>query len=152
MVNSRQPKLKPALRLCAALSVLIWLSATSYCSLEFLIGHPEGEHHAGQAATHDAAQSHGESGHSQDSDNNGSSDESCCSTLQAPPLTAGTPVLLKPDFGKLASFHFLWLARTLTLDAPETTPPRQAQHRDWIFTPEVSLGPAYRSHAPPSFS
>ena len=29
---------------------------------------------------------------------------------------------------------------------------RQAKPRDWVFTPEVSLGPAFRSHAPPFIS
>jgi len=29
---------------------------------------------------------------------------------------------------------------------------RQARPRDWVFTPEVSLGPAHRSHAPPFLS
>lgn len=153
MANSRQPKPRPALRLCAAFSILVWLAAVSYCSLEAFIGHAEvGEHHGAQTATHATAQSHDESGESHDSDKNGHEQESCCDSFQAPPQHGNSLVLFKPDLGKLPSLNFLWLAQALTLDAPETTPPRQAQHREWVFTPEVCLGPAFRSHAPPSLS
>lgn len=149
MANSRQSKLRPALRLYAALSVLVWLSAMSYCSLESFIGHAEAEdHHAGQVANH-AADAHQESGHSHDSDKNGNSQESCCDSLNATPQHGNSLVLLKPDLGKLPSLCFLSMATALTLDAPELTPPRQAQHPVWIFTPEVCLGPAFRSLAPP---
>ncbi len=138
------------MRLFAALSVLIWLSATSYCSLESFVGHGEAkDHHVGQVANHAADESHEDADHPHDSDKNGHDQESCCDSLQTTPQYGSSLVLLKPDLGKLPSLSFLWLARTLTLDAPEPTPPRQAQHADWIFTPEVCLGPAFRSHAPP---
>lgn len=149
MANSRQPKPRPALRLCAAFCVLIWLAAVSYCSLETFIGHAEaGDHHAAQAATHASAESHDKSDHSHDSDKNGNSQDTCCDSLNATPQHGSSLVLLKPDLGKLPSFSFLWMATALTLDAPEPAP-RQAQHPVWIFTPEVCLGPAFRSHAPP---
>jgi hypothetical protein len=34
---------------------------------------------------------------------------------------------------------------------PQTAPVRQPGSSDWVFTPEVSLGPAFRSLAPPAF-
>jgi len=153
MANSRQSKPRAALRISAAFCILVWLAAVSYCSLEVFIGHAEaGEHHHEKTTTHAAAQSHNESGDSHDSDKNKHDEESCCDSLQAPPQHGSSLVLFKPDLGKLPSFSFLWLAEALTLDAPETPPPRQAQHREWVFTPEVCLGPAFRSHAPPVLS
>ncbi len=150
MANSRQPKLRPALRLCAALSVLVWLSAMSYCSLESFIGHAEAEeHHAGQVANHAAADSHQESGHPHDSDKNGHDEESCCDSFKATPQHGSSLVLLKPDLGKLPSLSFLWLVQTLTFVQPEAPAMRQSPDRQWVFTPEVCLGPAFRSHAPP---
>ena len=152
MTTLRQPKLRPALRICAVLSLLVWVSAVSYCSLEFLFNHVESGHHAAQAEHHhdDVARSQQESGHSHDSDGNGKDENACCSSLKAIPLTAGSSLVVsKPDFGKLASLDFLWLVKTLTLSLPETAAPRQPPERDWVFTPEVCLGPAHRSHAPP---
>lgn len=125
----------------------------AYCSLENFIGHAEGEeHHDEQAETHATAQSHDQPGDSHDSDKNKHDDETCCDSLQAPAQHGNSLVLHKPDLGKLPSLSFLWLATALTLDAPEPPPPRQAQDREWVFTPEVCLGPAFRSHAPPSLS
>lgn len=150
MANSRQPRPRPALRLFAAFCILVWLSAVSYCSLESFVGHPQaGDHYASQTATHAVAESHSDSDHSHDSDKNGHGQETCCDSLKATLPHGNSLVLLKPDLGKLPSLSFLWLAQALTLNAPETMPLRQAQHREWVFTPEVCLGPAFRSHAPP---
>lgn len=59
------------------------------------------------------------------------------------------PALVVPDFPIL---YFLTPA-ALALDAaaskPEAIFSRQANHSDWVLTPEVSLGPAFRSLAPP---
>ena len=52
--------------------------------------------------------------------------------------------------------HTLYLLSpvVLALDATEVQPKasfsRQVRTRDWVFTPEVCLGPAFRSLAPPS--
>jgi hypothetical protein len=141
------------MRVCAALLLVAWVSAAFTCALESAFGHSKAgdEHQPNQAAHHEdgAAPSPGSSNRSHDSDNNGGSDNhSCCSSVNA---TAQIPdsILNKPDFGKSLSLSFVWLAQVLTLDQPETPALRQPPDRDWVFTPEVSLGPAFRSHAPP---
>lgn len=48
--------------------------------------------------------------------------------------------------------HYLLGPITVALDGIETEPEasfRQAKARPWVFTPEVFLGPAFRSLAPP---
>jgi hypothetical protein len=45
----------------------------------------------------------------------------------------------------------LFEAHHLSLLAPQALPARQTKRREWVFTPEVCLGPAFRSHAPPVF-
>jgi hypothetical protein len=45
----------------------------------------------------------------------------------------------------------LSLAREYVLTAPPSTALCQVKPRDWVFTPEVCLGPAFHSLAPPVF-
>ncbi len=149
MTHSRQRKSSLALRLCAVASLLVWVAASGFCSMESLVG---ADHHADGAAQHEhyAAPASADSDHhSHDSDKNGGDKDSCCSSLTAAAPSAHQTLLTKPDFGKLLSHNFLWLAQALTFVQPEAPITRQAQHREFIFTPEVCLGPAFRSHAPP---
>ena len=156
MRHARQPILRPALRLWAALSVLVWIAASAQCAMEPLIGsfHTGASHHTASAA-HDhhgdeAVPAHQETGHSHDSDRNGDHGDSCCTSLKAVLSNTTSVQLTQPDFGQLFAFNPLWLAQALTPVEPETSPPRQAKNREWVFTPEVCLGPAHRSHAPPA--
>lgn len=153
MTCSRQRKLKPVLRICAALMVLVWIVASGFCSAESLLGHPElgGEHHSNQAAHHEdeAAPSSTDADHSHDSDQHKDGDHSCCASLKATPQSGGSANLTKLDFPKSFSLSFLWLAQALTSVCPEVSVLRQPPGRKWVFTPEVCLGPAFRSHAPP---
>jgi len=63
--------------------------------------------------------------------------------------TNGAPMLVVPE---LFALYFLTHS-ALAQDAPTTSREasfvRESNHRDFIFTPEVSLGPAFRSLAPP---
>ena len=61
-------------------------------------------------------------------------------------------------FGQVRALHpdlvplYTLPAFVLTLDDAGTAShltSRQAKARDWVFTPEVCLGPAFRSLAPP---
>ena len=62
------------------------------------------------------------------------------------------PTLVAPQLHTL----YLLAPTSLALDATETRTKaafsRQAHLRDWIFTPVVCLGPAFRSLAPPFVS
>ncbi len=56
--------------------------------------------------------------------------------------------LIKPDFG-LAILTFVSPSQTVAYTLPEAPISRQPPDRERVFTPEVSLGPAFRSLAPP---
>lgn len=62
------------------------------------------------------------------------------------------PTLVAPQLHTL----YLLAPMTIALDAAEVQLKarfsRQAWTRDWVFTPEVCLGPAFRSLAPPLLS
>lgn len=155
MRHARQPRLSPALRLWAALSVLVWIAALAQCAMEPLIGnfHSGANHHTASTA-HDhhgdeAAPAHQETGHSHDSDPNGDHGDSCCTSLKAALSNTASFQLTHPDLGQLFALNSLWLTQALTPVESEISPPRQAKNREWVFTPEVCLGPAFRSHAPP---
>jgi hypothetical protein len=150
MTNSRKRKSSLALRLCAVVSLLVWVAASGFCSVESLIGHAEHHAHGAAQHEHDAAPASADSDHhSHDSDKNDSDEHSCCASFAAAVPSAQQTVLTKPDFGKLLAFNFLWLAQALTFVQPEAPISRQPPDREWVFTPEVCLGPAFRSHAPP---
>jgi hypothetical protein len=148
MTHSRQSKSSLALRLGAVVSLLVWVAASSFCLVESLIG---ADHHAAGAAQHghDVAASADSDHHSHDSDKKDGDEHACCSTLTAAAPSAHQTVLPKPDFGKPLSFNLLWLSQALTFVHPEAPISRQPPDREWVFTPEVCLGPAFRSNAPP---
>lgn len=130
------------LRICAALSLVVWIAASGLCSFEHLLGHAESN-------TATSATDSAEAGHSHDSNKHDDGEHSCCDSLKATPQLGGSIVLNHPDFGRLFSTDFRSLAQTLTFIHPEVPVLRQPPSREWIFTPEVYLGPAHRNHAPP---
>jgi len=153
MTSTRKPKLKTSLRVWALLWLLAWVSTSAFCSAEGLFGHTHDStsHRHAEERDHDhaAVPADGASGHSHDSKNDGDEGDSCCSTLKAVPQATSSLSLQIPDFAKLAPFHFVLLAHALTFVEPESRFLRQANYREWVFTPEVYLGPAFRAHAPP---
>ena len=138
-MSLRQTKLNPLLRWFAGATVLVWIVASGFCSVEHFFGHAES----------DAAPASETADHSHDSDKHDDSEHSCCDSLKATPQLGSSTVLNHPDFGKLLSPDFLLLAQVLTFVQPEAPISRQPPDRQWVFTPEVFLGPAFRSHAPP---
>lgn len=150
MTHSRQRKSSLALRLCAVVSLLVWIAASGFCSVESLFGHAEHHAHGAAQHEHDTAPASADSDHhSHDSGKHDGDEHSCCASLIATSPSVNSIVLTKPDFGKLLPLGSFWLTQVLTFVQPEAPISRQARHREWVFTPEVSLGPAFRSHAPP---
>ena len=152
-MSSRRTNLSPLLRWFAGATLLVWIAASGFCSAEHFLGHAESgtEHDSDKPARHqpDAAPSSANAGHSHDSDKDDGDEHSCCASLTTTPQFGGLISLTKPDFGKLLSLDVIWLARTLTFVQPDAPSPRQAREHECVFTPEVFLGPALRSHAPP---
>ena len=153
MRASRHHQLKPALRGCAVLVLLLWVAAVTFCSLESLVNHSEpgsgGHAHAVAHHDHDRTSADGVPGHPHDSDPSDDQQDACCTTLKAVPQLASSTAVAKPDFGKSVSLSFLWAVQAFTFVQPEPASLRQASPPEWVFTPEVCLGPAFRSLAPP---
>ena len=158
-MTRRQTQLPLALRIIAAGCVVLWLAGFSACNLEALfccdshgteaVAHAaqEHSHHSDDAEAH---QSHDAEGHSHDSHKHESKEGSCCSTLKAVVPTAIAIVFNKQAYHPIPFLCVLLEAHVASLVLSENSPNRQAKPRDWVFTPEVCLGPAHRSLAPPS--
>lgn len=139
----------------AVVALLVWITASGYCASEFVLpqlassGH---QHHHGDAGGHThevATPAHEHDDHSHDSDPHGEHAHSCCSSLSAAVAQISSPFqFVKSDFGLLYTLTVRSLTQAGT--QPELPLLRQARTRGWVFTPEVSLGPALRSLAPPS--
>ena len=168
---SRQPKIHVGLRIVAAGCIVLWLLASSFCSVEHLFA--DDHHHAeasasGTVAHHDSDHSqeaeaaehgHGEPSHphdteqpSRDSHPHDKSDDACCSSLVATAQFATSFVIIKPIHQPLDFPCPVLLARDLMLSAPKNELERQAKPSDWVFTPQVCLGAAHLGLAPPSLA
>ena len=140
---SRRTSLNPLLRLLAAATLLCWLGALALCSTECFEG--DTDHHAGQK---EIASSHSDDHPTPDSENHSGHDDSVCGSLKTLVPTAHNNVLPKPDFG-FGFLSFVSLPQALTVAENKTLVSRQQPDREFVFTPEVCLGPAFRSLAPP---
>lgn len=168
-MSGRQPKL--ALRICAASCLALWLIGVAACDLEHVLefcrhsSTGTHEHHDDAVAEHEHAQSenaedaHGEShashdaeGHSRGSGHHDGKGDQCCSKLKAIAQAAKPIVFSKPTLPTVSPLCVLLEAYASALHAREPASDRPPHCREWTFTPGVSLGPAHRSHAPPSLS
>jgi hypothetical protein len=171
-MTHRQQKLPLVLRITAAGCIGLWLLASSYCGIEHLLS--DDHHHAGADASatfahHDgdhspeaeaAENAHGEGSdspdsaahHSHDAHPHDDGDDACCSTLMATAHFATPFVISKPLFQPLGLIFPVRQTLDLMLSAPKDELERQAKPREWVFTPQVCLGPAFRSLAPPSLA
>ena len=143
-MSLRQTTLSPLLRSVAALALVVFIGAQTLCFIHCNLG---GEH--GGAATTPAC--HGTAAQTGHGEGNSSAPApmASCSTLKN--LSASSVVLthVTPEFAvfyMLAPFALADDATAIELGALNL---RQANHSDRVFTPEVSLGPAFRSLAPP---
>lgn len=73
----------------------------------------------------------------------------CCSTIQALAATAKPMVIPKPVSQLLLIFFHRCATPERAFASPNRESLRPAKPRDWVFTPEVCLGPALHSLAPP---
>lgn len=151
----------------AVLCALVWLFAVNLCNAKYLVGccssgdhdhkeHAEAHQDHDVAAPHehlpDAEDEHSHDGeeHSDDSHPHDNGEGNCCSTLHAILGNTETLVKLSPPTFAIPSLWAITDAHTPSFASSEPLK-RQAKHREWTFTPEVCLGPAFHSHAPPLF-
>lgn len=153
-MRSRPTTFSPLLRSLAAVTLLVWVVAQACCFAHCNFGVSMGG--SGKSSCHDSALTKGqpdEGGGSCCPKNRDRSTGVVCATMMKSALAGETPaILVQPDLHLL---HDL-VPFALMLDATATEPTasffRQATPLDWAITPELCLGPAHRSHAPPSLA
>ncbi len=180
MKVSPPPRVSALLRIFAGTCALSWFVGIAVCGLERVhngagheavcAGHPAHDHdtvvepgpgQAQNAETHpdaeaqqhvmdshhhdDEAQHEHDGGDKQDCD-----EQTCCSTMMALLPTTHPVVIANSISPQVFVFCLLNAGRERTISAPNCEAARQARPRDWVLTPEVCLGPAHRSLAPPS--
>lgn len=146
-MSSRRTKLRPLLRWLAVLTLLVWTGAQALCQTHCSSSACHEESGEANCPAEKASDSHHGDENSPDHQD-GSADASCDTLKSALSGNAASP-LVTPEFSLLYA-----LAPTaLTLDATAIEPSacilRQADRRDRLRTPEVFLGAAFRSLAPP---
>ena len=148
-MRSCQTTFSPLLRTFAAGALLVWVAAQVLCfaHCNFGVGHGDSE----EASCHGSAPTpaHHDDGDSSSPTHDESSASAACSTLKTALLDSGATVLVQPNFHLLYTLTPAALALDATAVEPTASFSRQAWRRDWVFTPEVCLGPAFRSLAPP---
>ena len=154
-MRSREKPLSPLLRSLAAAALAIWIAAvalcTAHCTGFSIAGHDDAAKPSCHA-NNSAETTHHENGDSNDAEHCPSSTLGCAA-LQSAWLGGKAVTGIQPPT------HVLYLIAptALALDATPAADTsslifRQATPRDWVFTPEVSLGPAFRSLAPPALA
>jgi hypothetical protein len=138
---------RPLLRWIAVLTLLVWTGAQALCQVHCLSSacqdEPGGTGYVAEKASDPHHGDEHSPGHHDDS-----SDAACDSLKTALTGYTSSPVVT-PDFSLLYSLPPAALALDATTIKPAASFSRDARSRDWVFTPEVCLGPAFRSHAPP---
>lgn len=146
-MHPRQMKLSPLLRWMAVLTLVVWTGAQALCQVRCLASACQDESSGAGCVAEKASDSHHGDEHSP-GHHDESSDASCDTLKTALTGSTASPVVT-PDFSLLYTLPPTALALVTTAIEPAASFSRHASSREWVFTPELSLGPAFRSHAPP---
>lgn len=141
----RQRILSPWLRSLAAFALLVFVAAQTLCFIHCNFGGGHGNREA-QPSCHGSAQPKADHG---DHDSPAPTPTTTCSTLKTMLAGADAPTVIVPQYHTLYLLAPVFLALDATEAQPKAVFFRQSWTRDWAFTPEVCLGPAFRSLAPP---
>jgi hypothetical protein len=139
---------KPLLRSLAAMTLAVFVVAEAMCFVHCHFGGGHGD--AEKPSCHQAASARAD--HDQDAPTAPSSSKTSCATLQNLLASNGVLTLLVPEFPPLYTLGPLVLSLDATIADPTASISRSTRHRDWVLTPEVCLGPALHSLAPPLLS
>jgi len=128
----------------------VWIAAQALCFAHCNFGFAHGG--SAQPACHAATPSSACHDDGADSAPNkrDSAASTTCSTLKSALVGGGATALVQPDAHLLYTLAPVALMLDVTAIEPSSVSSRQARPRDWVFTPEVYLGPALHSLAPPS--
>ncbi len=130
------------LRICAAMALLVWLAAVTACTTGWF----EKDCFSESAKTMQAG---AKCDAPQDSDKHDCHDTPFCRSLHSLCQTTPRPVLTQPEFKLVLTLNFLSTSQLVALAQSETAISRQPPDCISTFKPEVCLGPAFRSLAPP---
>lgn len=146
-MRSRQTTLCPLLRWLAVLTLLVWTGAQVLCQIHCSSNACHDDPSEANCHAQKASDSHHGDENSSDHQD-GSADASCDTLKSALSGNAASPPVT-PEF----SILYTLAPTALTLDATVIEPSacilRQADRRDRLLKPEVFLGAAFRSLAPP---
>ena len=139
-------KLQPFWRITAFVTLILWATALGVCSAHCALGQTR---HGGNNSAEALPPCHGGPAPA-DSDSNSSKATSFCITIKTL-YSAGADVALNPP-DTLALFQpmFAVLSVTEITFTPNAQLLRHTHPPNFVFTPEVYLGPAFRTHAPPT--
>jgi hypothetical protein len=146
-MSLRQTKLRPFLRWCGVMTLLVWLGAQTFCQAHCLFDACQDE--AGETGVHATAASDLHHGDEPASHHKEHGDDASCATLKSALSGNTTPSLIAPEFSPiytLTPIAFTFAATTIKLSASIS---RQIDRQNLIFTPEVCLASALHSLAPP---
>ncbi|HEU5395900.1 MAG TPA: hypothetical protein VFV81_01945 [Verrucomicrobiae bacterium] len=139
-VKGRHGKSKPFLQFIAGAMLLVWVAALTACS----------SHCSCSCSPSESANAmHGAAPHGPSPDSDHDHDDSFCRSLHSLSLPASGGTLAKPDFGSTFALSFISTALLPAPARPEAPVSRQPPDGHRVFTPELCLGPAFRSLAPP---
>jgi hypothetical protein len=146
----RHIQLRPFLRYFAALMVLFWVGTMAACHIHCASGDCRRS-----ASSPSSPSCHGpktsENGHADSDGHDNSQESNCCPSIKtAFPIEKHVVSTALPS--NLLYTSDVVPAITCPAAEPSVGPLRQTECRDWVFTPEVCLGPAFRSLAPPRFA
>lgn len=135
----------PMLRSFAGLALVVFVVAQSLCFIHCHLGGGHGNNDA-QPSCHSSVQA---KSHHNGHDAPAPVPTASCSTLKTMLAGGDAPTLVAPQLHT----HYLLAPMTLALDASKVQPMApfscHIRTRDRVFTPEMCLGPAFRSLAPP---
>ena len=135
----------PFLRIVAAIFLLVWVGAVVVCSAQPLLEHPKADaahHHDSSADHHDG----------EEAPKDCHDDNPFCDSLAKTVTPVSQPALVKPYLPVLYVFD---ISPGLLSSASHNAPilgARPPPDPLFILTPEVFLGAAFRSLAPPSLA
>lgn len=146
-MSSRQTKLRPLLRWLAVLTLLVWTGAQALCQTHCSSSACSEE--SGEANCHADKPSDSHHGDENPPGHQDSSADASCDTLKSALSSHTASPLVTPEFSILYTLVPTALALDATAIEPSVSLLRQADRRDKVSTPEVFLGAAFRSLAPP---
>ena len=142
----RRKTLSPLLRMFAAATLVLFVAGQVVCFAHCHLGGRSGG--ATQPSCH-AKTSHCQGGDPSTPAKHDPMPASTCSTLKNAVPNSDSLTVVAPEFPVLYTLAFVLLTFEATAVDPNVLLLRAAWPAEWVFTPEVSLGPAHRSLAPP---